>query len=391
MKSGIAKDQITLAAVGDIMLGGEILQYIQQYGAEFPFEHVAPIFKNSDISFGNLECPLTNEDNRAVWDYSKIIDKPILINGKVYGSAIYCKSIPEAARSLNSAGFNVLSLANNHIMDYGEQGLRDTISELKRYDIDSVGAGLDINEARNPLILHKNGITIGIIAYCDTYIAGKRRAGASSTKRIKQDITDLKKKVDHVIVSIHQGMDISEYPSQREIDFSHGIIDHGAIIVLRHHSHIVQGVEHYKKGLILYSLGNFVFDYTIDPLWKDMERARDAIIFKCCISKEGIVQSDIIPVRLNDHFQPVLLKGITKDIFCKRFEKISSIIVDIKKGDKNSIEVSNIKVEIILAYHALLCSIKKGQFRNILLILHRIDKEHVKIIIKFLKGRLIFK
>lgn len=391
MKTNLKEDCITLTAVGDIMLGEGVQRNIQQYGIEFPFEHVFSFLKDSDITFGNLEAPLTNHDKKYVWDYSKILDQPIIINGKEYGNSIYCKSIPEASQCLKYAGFKIASLANNHIMDYGEEGLFDTIRELDKINIKSVGAGTNIFEAKQPVIFQIKGIKIGFLAYCDTYIASKRRAGVSPTNRIKIDIQNLRTKVDHVIVSIHQGSDISEYPSKREIDFLHTIIDQGAILILRHHPHVVQGMEHYKNGLILYSLGNFVFDYAIDPLWKDMEKARDAIIFQCIISKEGIIKYDIIPVHLNKLFQPEPIVGDGKYAFLQQFNELSTKLIELEKNEIQINDLNNIQVEIILAYHVLLASIKKRQFQNVILILKRIDKERIRLFAKLIKQNRLMK
>ena len=126
--SGIA-DVVTLSAVGDMMMGWSVEKNMQKYGATYPFGSVTPIFANSDINFGNLEGPITDSDDKAVWDYTKIVDE-ILVDGKIVGTSIYCKSPSIAASRLKQAGFHVLSIANNHIMDYGAKGLIDTLEIL---------------------------------------------------------------------------------------------------------------------------------------------------------------------------------------------------------------------------------------------------------------------
>ena len=91
-------DYVTLTAVGDIMLGWGVEERIKGWSGGYPFESVAPILQSSDITFGNLEAPLTTESKKAVWDYTKILDKPVIIDGKTYGSSIYCKADPVAAK-----------------------------------------------------------------------------------------------------------------------------------------------------------------------------------------------------------------------------------------------------------------------------------------------------
>lgn len=381
---------ITLTAVGDIMLGGGVEALIKQYGAEYPFQHVATILKNSDITFANLESPLTDENNKAVWDYTKILDKPIEIDGKVF-SSVYCKSIPEAVKGLTYAGIDIVSIANNHIMDYGATGLLDTIKALSESNIKFIGAGKHINDARKPVILQVKDVKVGFLAYSDVYIASKKRPGVAPTKYIEKDIEKLKDEVDVVVISIHQGMDIADYPLSNEVQMMHSIIDSGVDLILRHHPHVVQGVEHYKKGAIVYSLGNFVFDYTIDPLWKDLTKARESMIFRCKFSKEGIVETDTIPVVINNHFQPEIPSGDDKNRIMARIEKLSSNITNNNdSGLRGKIQNDYVKTEMVFVYHVMVSSIKKREFRNILLMLDRIKLYHARLFMSYLVKRILF-
>ncbi len=372
-------DYVTLTAVGDIMLGWGVEERIKGGPSRYPFESVTPILKSSDITFGNLEAPLTTESKKAVWDYTKILDKPVIIDGKTYGSSIYCKADPIAAERLSQDGFNILSLENNHIMDYGQEGLNETLEVLAKHDIKTIGAGKNLLEARKPAIFRINGVNVGILAYCDTYIAGKRRPGVAPTKYIEQDIKNLKDNADFIIVSIHQGMDVSEYPLKSEIEQMHRIIDWGANIILRHHPHVVQGVEEYNHGIILYSLGNFVFDYTIDPLWKDLDRAKHALLFRCQFAQNKIFNYEIIPVYLDESFQPIVLQKSEKERYSKYLNNISSKFKDSQYNpDNKCIEKNRMKINIILAYHVIISSIKKGQFRNISLIANKVSMSDIK-------------
>jgi len=381
---------VTLTAVGDVMLGSGVEALIKQCGAEYPFQHVATILKNSDITFANLESPLTNEHNKAVWDYTKILDKPIEIDGKVF-SSVYCKATPDAVKGLTYAGFDIVSIANNHIMDYGATGLFDTIKALSECNIKFVGAGKNINDARKPVILHVKDVKVGFLAYSDVYIASKKRPGVAPIKYIENDVEKLKDDVDIIIISIHSGMDIVDYPLPNEIQMMHSIIDSGADLILRHHPHVVQGIEHYKKGVIVYSLGNFVFDYTIDPLWKDLTKARESMIFRCELSKDGIVEAEIVPVVINNHFQPEIPSGDDKNRIMTRIEKLSSNITNKNdSGLKEKIRNDYVRTEMALAYHVMISSIKKREFRNILLMLDRIKLYHVRLLIKHLIKHVLF-
>ncbi len=92
---------------------------IKRYGENFPFQKVSSILGASDITFGNLEGPLTSESTKAVWDYTKVLTKPVVQNGKVMGTSVYCKALPNTVKGLKDSGFDIVSIANNHIMDYG--------------------------------------------------------------------------------------------------------------------------------------------------------------------------------------------------------------------------------------------------------------------------------
>lgn len=376
---------VRFSAVGDIMMGGKVAEAIVKYGAEYPFQYVHEILQSSDIIFGNLEAPLTNEIEKTIWDYSKIIDKPVIIDGKSYGNSIFCKAPPESIKGLIYSGFNVLSLANNHIMDYGEKGLLDTLAVLSKYKINSVGAGKNLTYTRKPVILQVNDIKIGVLAYCDVYVASEKRAGVAPTKYIIEDMKKVRDSVDILIISIHQGMDIVDYPLPNEIEFMHSIIDNGANLVLKHHPHVVNGIERYNNGVIVYSMGNFVFDYTIDPLWKDFSKTRDSMIFQCELSKNGVSNIKIIPVYLNDEFQPVPLDDNNGNYILERVKKLSfELENNIKNPDSIKLQQDYAKIQMTLAFHAIVDSIKKMRFNNILLIMGRIRPCHGKLLAKYI-------
>jgi poly-gamma-glutamate synthesis protein (capsule biosynthesis protein) len=377
-------EMIKLTAVGDIMMGNGVETMIKRYGVKFPFQHISSILKNSDITFGNLEAPLTNETNKAVSDYTKIIDTPLVIDGKVFRN-VYCRALPSSVEGLVYAGFDIVSLANNHILDYGTTGLFDTINILSERNIKYVGAGKNINDARKPVIIQVKNMKVGFLAYSDVYLASKQKPGVASTKYIKKDIRELKDKVDIIVVSIHGGMSIADHPLPDEIRMLHSIIDSGASLILRHHPHVIQGIERYNKGVIVYSLGNFVFDYNIDPLWKDLAEARESMIFQCELSKNGIEETNIIPAYINDHYQPEFISGDAEDEIISKIEKLSLDIIN-KDSCVWTTKISDeyAKDTIIVGYKCLIASIKKREFKNILLMLDRIKLYHARLFIKYL-------
>ncbi len=245
-------------AVGDIMLGRGVGMRLQKYGSYGrAFEDVSDILKQGDVVFANLESPLT-ESTHSLDPKRKIV----------------LKAKPEAVSALTGAGFNLLSIANNHMMDYYETGLFDTMSILNANHILFAGSGKNIDEARKPAIIEKNGLKIGLLAYSDMadlifagdpylkYSADKNKSGISPRKyeAVREDVQKLRGQVDLLAVSLHWGVEDSFTVTDEQREFAHKLIDDGVDLILGHHPHQFQGIEIYKGKPIFYSMGNFLFD-----------------------------------------------------------------------------------------------------------------------------------
>ena len=317
---------VTLMAVGDVMLGRLVSQQAQQAPLSYPFEHVAALLKRGDIVFGNLECPLSE---RGIANKSK---PPELL----------LRSGTHMALRLKAAGFTVLSLANNHIFDYGPDAFRDTVTALNEAGIRYVGAGMNEREAREPLVLDVNGLKVAFLAYTYGYPARGSNPGCAcaTSKVVKQDLEVAKKKAHLVIVSLHDGVEFTDYPLPRIRALAHKIIDWGAKLVIGHHPHTLQGVEEYKTALIAYSLGDFVFDLANHeirkatyertalslikkPLALNDLRPLESVILECRLSEKGLESYRLIPVRIGRDFQPRLAEGDVGSAILSRVSQIS--------------------------------------------------------------------
>jgi len=240
--------EFKIAAVGDIMLGGTATPELRKYGYDYPFELTAPILKQAQIVFGNLEGPLTAGGTSET--------------NKQY---VFRSPPDKVAPALARAGFNLVSLANNHILDYGPQGLEDTRAALDRAGIRAVGAGRNLNEARAPAIMTAEGITVAFLAYSLTFPeefwAGPDTPGTAfgHERHVREDVAAARQRADIVVVSFHWGTEGKTELRDYQITLARAAIDAGASVVLGHHPHILQAVERYRQGAILYSLGNFVF------------------------------------------------------------------------------------------------------------------------------------
>lgn len=288
------KKSITLIFVGDIMLDRGVKYMIEKYGNgdfKFPFLKIADYLKNADILFGNLEGPISDK-------------------GLKVGSIYSFRNEPKAIEGLIFAGFDILSVANNHIFDYGREALEDTFLKLKEAGIDYVGGGFNEKEAHSPLIKEINPSTgsgqvkIAFLAYTNLgspYWAAKGEDSGISwldEGRMKEDIKEAKNQADIVIVSIHFGEEYQSQPTQQQRDFVHLVIDSGADLVIGHHPHVIQEIEKYKNGYIAYSLGNFVFDQGFS------ERTMKGLLLKVLIENEKIKEVIPIEIKINKYFQP---------------------------------------------------------------------------------------
>lgn len=218
----------------------------RNFEAIFP-ESIRRIVKNSDFSFVNLESPIIENEYEPI---------------PKCGPNLHCSK--ETAEAIKYAGFTGVTMANNHILDYGEAGLLKSVECCKNQGLDVVGVGNNIDEAANILYLKKDSSTVAIINCCEHEfsIATKTSAGANPLNPIKQyyAICEAHKNADFVIVIVHGGHEHYQLPSPRMQDTYRFFIDSGADVVVNHHQHCYSGYEWYRGKLIFYGLGNFCFD-----------------------------------------------------------------------------------------------------------------------------------
>ncbi len=236
---------IRLAAAGDLLLGSCPAGARAGRDPSERFAAVRAILGQCDVVFGNLECTLAG-DGRTVATEPRVV------------------STPELVRSVKSAGFNVVSLANNHTFDCLQDGFHSVRRLLDEMSVAHFGAGDDLAEATAPLVLEVGGIRLAFLGAVDeqtspAQFAGEGRWGVAplDIDRLTERIRSLRGSADHVIVSVHWGEERFLIPSPSQIDRARAMIDAGASMVLGHHPHVVQGMEFYCGAPIIYSLGNF--------------------------------------------------------------------------------------------------------------------------------------
>ena len=185
-------------------------------------------------------------------------------------------------------------LANNHMMDYGDQGLLATMNACRESSSSFTGAGTNLHDAQTPAVISVDGVEIGVIACCETQfgIASPESAGVSPVSAaIYQQIRDLKRSVDVVAISIHGGAEMCPWPSPHWQDLLRSFIDAGATIVHGHHSHVPQGYEEYNNGVIFYGLGNFV----VDPRkWSETSNAMWSLVGHVTVCSGGVENINVL-------------------------------------------------------------------------------------------------
>ena len=281
---------ITVNAVGDISFADELNH---KPTTNF-FENVSHLFQEADITIANLESPLTDQGNAAPGKCT--------LRGK-----------PEWASQIEKAGINIVSLANNHMMDYGPEGLASTIDTLTKNNIPFVGAGRNSQEASAPFIIKKNGMKIAFLARSSVIVASPcyatpERAGVSffEIEQTKKDIKSCKELSDIIILFIHWGLEHYHYPTPTQRELARELTLAGADLIIGHHPHVLQGIETIGKNLVAYSLGNFFFN---DVPWSFLDedgikqdrvlrlnqKNRQGIIFRAELSQRGVENHTVIP------------------------------------------------------------------------------------------------
>lgn len=272
---------VTIGFMGDVMLGRSVDEMINKTSYRYPWGDTLSDIKRNDLTIINLETTLTTSTKKV----------PKVFN---------FKASPEAVNVLKTAHIQVANIANNHILDFSVTGLLETIATLKKAQILYMGAGRTEAEARKPLIITVKNIKIGILGATDnepTWEAKGRKPGTNyiaipDTRKIKEDIDSVRSRVDMLIVSLHWGPNMRQRPTAECREFAHKLIDYGVDIIHGHSAHVFQGIEIYKKKLILYDTGDFIDDYAVDPVLQNNR----SFLFKVKINKTSIEQVELIPV-----------------------------------------------------------------------------------------------
>jgi hypothetical protein len=336
----MANQELTLLAVGDLIF--------EETKSEMLLELTSPVLKSSDVLIGQGEITYSTRPVSTVTD------------------RVPSPRDPEEMRGLVNAGFNIITLAGNHVWDLGKPGVEDTLSWLKSHNMAASGAGLNLEAARRPAILERRGVRFGVLAYnCvgprETW-AAKDKSGCAyvnvithyeldhatpgglptaytaieldSLESMQEDIRSLRSQCEVLVVSFHKGtVHTPVLVSKYERHLAYAAIDAGADLILGHHAHILHGIELYKGKAIFHSLGNYavslhmavdpslgleqwalrrkkLFGFEPDPEYPSYPFHPEAVhtlIAKCRIRDGKIAQISYLPCLVNKKGQPEIL------------------------------------------------------------------------------------
>jgi gamma-polyglutamate biosynthesis protein CapA len=279
--------EIKMVFVGDIMMDRAVRSSVEKnlegdYGRLF--EGVG-FLKDADLAFGNLEGPVSDVGHNV-------------------GSIYSFRMAPASLLAVRDAGFDVLSVANNHAGDWSLVAFKDTLKRLSELNILAIGGGESYEQASQVQIKEISGIKIGFLAVSDVGPNWLKATDLQSGILLANDpnLPTLIKKasegVDVLVVSYHFGEEYKTHSNIRQQFLAHQAIDNGATLVVGHHPHVIQETENYKNGVIAYSLGNFIFDQNFSP--ETMEGG----VWEVVLDGAQIKSTDLKKVKLNNFFQP---------------------------------------------------------------------------------------
>lgn len=303
------KNEITISMVGDMIFYWNVEASMKKYGDGYVFEGYGPMMKKSDIVLGNLETSISRRGKPAE-------DKQYTFRGR-----------PEVLKALKDNNFSAVSIANNHVLDFGMDAFLDTLSHLKKHELSYAGGGRNREEADKGTIIERNGIKVGFLAFTKVvpvveWYARKNKPGIVGAYKVHEQefvrtIKEMKTNCDVLVVSVHWGKEASTEIRDEERYIGRSMIDAGADIIMGHHPHVVQGIEIYKDKPIFYSLGNFIFTKS------KLDISNKTIMATVTADDKGNISNiEIIPGNIVNG-KPTPMEGIERDEFIKYFNGLN--------------------------------------------------------------------
>jgi poly-gamma-glutamate synthesis protein (capsule biosynthesis protein) len=278
--------------VGDVMLGRRVADASLAAGdVGRPLRPMAARLASADVTVGNLESTLSEAGAPTQ-------------GGDSFAAA------PGVRGALRDAGFDVVGLANNHALDFGRIGLKDTLTNLRRVDVRAMGAGRDLASARAPVIVSRHGLRIAFLDRADARLdspewphlhweATARRSGLAYARprELRADVRAARKLADVVVVMLHSGREYATSPTRSQRRVVEAALDGGAAVVVSSHPHVLQRGRRMGSRVVAWSLGNFVFDG-----FATVPGGRDSVIVDVTLGPNGVTSARWHPVVVRGGF-----------------------------------------------------------------------------------------
>jgi poly-gamma-glutamate synthesis protein (capsule biosynthesis protein) len=302
---------VTLNAVGDLMLARDVITIMNEHGSSHPFAAVRHLLADADITIGNMEGTYSERGVAANKKYT-------------------FRTPPRHAQGLAEAGIDIVSLGNNHAMDFGPIALADTRAALDAAGVRHSGAGANAAAARQPAVIEANGLKLAFLSYnavTESTPATDAAAGVAwgNEPSIRADVDSARRAADIIVLSLHAGTEYQDAPTAAQRQLARIAIDAGATLVLGHHAHVFQGWEHYGRGVIVYGLGNFVFDLDPEDYAMLGPRPFQAAIMRFELTREGVTKVEARPVFIDPaENRPIVPQGETRRLIEQRIERLNA-------------------------------------------------------------------
>jgi poly-gamma-glutamate synthesis protein (capsule biosynthesis protein) len=317
-KTGAMNKTITFGAVGDIGFWHWGAEAIRAHGFGWPFAELRPHLQQADLLCGNMESVTLPPDYPV-----KRADPKGLV------------STFDGTPALREAGFDLMVLANNHVLDGGHVGMFHTRKIIEALGIATVGVGRTQAEARRLRVLERGGIRFGFLAYAEdtNYTLGTRGPCHAyyTAENVLADVAANRHKVDVLVVSIHADLEFMETPSVPRRDLARQIARAGASIVLEHHPHVPQGIEMVNGCLIAYSLGNCYFPaHSMAYMRDNGPHTGHSFLLLAEVSRRGVQSFRRVPFRIGQppNERPVPLRGPSAAKDLRYFKKLDALLAD---------------------------------------------------------------
>jgi poly-gamma-glutamate synthesis protein (capsule biosynthesis protein) len=281
--------QATFVFLGDLALGRSVEALLARYGSTYSWQALQPLLETADLTVANLEGVLTTR-------------------GRPLQKAYLIRAHPEVGSMLASAGVDLVSLANNHALDYGQEGLDETLDTLDVLGLKAVGAGPaeDPAQAHQPVIWTLGGVRVAVLGYLAERWNGSVDVPATEhlawarPEAVQADVRAIRGEVDVVVVLLHAGTEYAATPSADQTTVARAAVEAGAHLVVGHHPHVTQTVERYMDALIVYSLGDAVFDIPYAP-------AMEGQLLRVHVARDGVTGAELWPFWIEKMVRPRLL------------------------------------------------------------------------------------